>query len=115
MARSTVTPKALVVSHGFDEEGSGAVLPLVGEDIGMGDTGMVVASAAVLASTAACDAMADVVETAELFDVVTHLLPSSDSPPPGTIMCTCGWWVMVEPQVCSTTMMPMRAPRCLSE
>jgi hypothetical protein len=21
-------------------------------------------------------------------------------PPPGTIMCTCGWWVSADPQVC---------------
>src|SRR2546426_9468230 len=39
--------------------------------------------------------------------------PSSEMPPPGTIMCTGGWWVMVEPQVWSTAVMPMRAPRRL--
>jgi hypothetical protein len=38
--------------------------------------------------------------------------PSAASPPPGTIMCTCGWWVMAEPQLCNTDVMPMRAPRC---
>ena len=42
----------------------------------------------------------------------THL-PSSDKPPPGTTMCTCGWWVSAEPQVWKTDMKPMRAPRCL--
>ena len=25
--------------------------------------------------------------------------PSSEMPPPGTIMCTCGWWVIAEPHV----------------
>ena len=39
-----------------------------------------------------------------------HLLPSSDSPPPGTIMCTCGWCVIAEPQVWSTAVMPILAP-----
>jgi hypothetical protein len=39
--------------------------------------------------------------------------PSNEMPPPGTIMCTCGWWVSAEPQVCSTEVMPMWAPRCL--
>ena len=43
----------------------------------------------------------------------TQRVPSSEMPPPGTIMCTCGWWVIAEPQVCSTAVMPMRAPRCL--
>ena len=38
---------------------------------------------------------------------------SSDIPPPGTIIWTCGWWVMAEPQLCSTAVAPMRAPRCL--
>ena len=28
--------------------------------------------------------------------------PSSEMPPPGTIMWTCGWWVSAEPQVWST-------------
>src|SRR5271165_4893427 len=37
----------------------------------------------------------------------------SDMPPPGTIMWTCGWWVIAEPQLWSTAMAPMRAPRCL--
>src|SRR5271166_2006555 len=36
---------------------------------------------------------------------------SGEIPPPGTIMCTCGWWVSAEPQVCSTEVMPIRAPR----
>jgi hypothetical protein len=39
--------------------------------------------------------------------------PSSEMPPPGTIMCTCEWWVMVEPQVWSTAVMPILAPRRL--
>jgi hypothetical protein len=39
-----------------------------------------------------------------------HLDASSDNQPPGTIMCTCGWFVMAEPQVCGTVVM---APRCL--
>ncbi len=38
--------------------------------------------------------------------------PSSDRPPPGTMTWTCGWWVSAEPQVCSTAVRPMRAPRC---
>ena len=38
---------------------------------------------------------------------------SSDRPPAGTIMCTWGWCVIAEPQVCSTAVTPMRAPRCL--
>ena len=41
-----------------------------------------------------------------------HFDPFADRPPPGTIMCTCGWWVMAEPHVCKTEVMPMRAPRC---
>ena len=40
----------------------------------------------------------------------TKRSPSSESPPPGTIMCTCGWWVSAEPQVCSTAVMAMLAP-----
>ena len=43
----------------------------------------------------------------------TQRLPSNEMPPPGTIMCTCGWWVSAEPQVCRTEVMPTRAPRCL--
>ena len=39
--------------------------------------------------------------------------PSSETPPPGTIMWTFGWWVIAEPQVWRTAVMPMRAPRCL--
>ena len=27
--------------------------------------------------------------------------------------CTCGWWVSAEPHVCSTSVAPMLAPRCL--
>ena len=43
-----------------------------------------------------------------------HREPSSDRPPPGTIMCTWGWCVIAEPQVCSTAVMPILAPRCLA-
>ena len=39
--------------------------------------------------------------------------PSGAMPPPGTIICTCGWWVIAEPQVWSTAVIPIRAPRCL--
>ena len=39
--------------------------------------------------------------------------PSSDIPPPGTIMWTCGWWVIAEPQVWGTAVAPIRASRCL--
>ena len=42
----------------------------------------------------------------------TQRVPSSEMPPPGTIMWTCGWCVIAEPQVWSTAVMPMRAPRC---
>ena len=42
-----------------------------------------------------------------------HLDWSAERPPLGTIMCTWGWWVMAEPQVCSTAVMPILAPRCL--
>ena len=28
-------------------------------------------------------------------------------------MWTCGWWVSADPQVCSTDVTPIRAPRCL--
>ena len=28
-------------------------------------------------------------------------------------MCTCGWWVIAEPQLCSMAVMPILAPRCL--
>jgi hypothetical protein len=38
----------------------------------------------------------------------------SAMPPPGTIMCTCGWWVIAEPQLRSTAVMPRRAPRCFA-
>jgi hypothetical protein len=30
-------------------------------------------------------------------------------PPPGTIIWTCGWWVIAEPQVWSTAVAPARA------
>jgi hypothetical protein len=43
----------------------------------------------------------------------THLWPSKEMPPPGTIMWTCGWWVSADPQVCCTEVAPIRAPRCL--
>ena len=43
----------------------------------------------------------------------TQRSPSSEMPPPGTIMWTCGWCVIAEPQVCSTLVSPIRAPRCL--
>ena len=43
----------------------------------------------------------------------TQRLPSGDSLPPGTIMWMCGWWVIADLRVCSTAVMPMRAPRCL--
>ncbi len=26
-------------------------------------------------------------------------MPSGDMPPPGTMMCMCGWWVSARPQV----------------
>jgi hypothetical protein len=42
-----------------------------------------------------------------------HLLPSSVMPPPGTIMWTCGWCVIAEPQLWSTAVIPIRAPGCL--
>ena len=32
-------------------------------------------------------------------------------PPPGTIICTWGWCVSADPQVWSTAVMPIRAPR----
>ena len=43
----------------------------------------------------------------------TQRVPSSEIPPPGTIMWMCGWWVIAEPQLWSTAVAPMRAPRCL--
>ena len=43
----------------------------------------------------------------------TQRVPSSDIPPPGTIIWMCGWWVIAEPQLWSTAVAPMRAPRCL--
>jgi hypothetical protein len=41
-----------------------------------------------------------------------HRCPSNEMPPPGTIIWTCGWWVSAEPQLCSTAVRPIRAPRC---
>ncbi len=43
----------------------------------------------------------------------TQRVPSSDIPPPGTIIWMCGWWVIAEPQLWSTAVAPMRAPRWL--
>ena len=40
-------------------------------------------------------------------------VPSSDIPPPGTIMCTCGWCAIAEPQVWSTDVKPILTPRRL--
>src|SRR6516225_9209310 len=51
--------------------------------------------------------------TRKLEREATHRALSSESPPPGTIICTCGWWVSAEPQVCSTAVIPIRAPRRL--
>jgi len=42
-----------------------------------------------------------------------HRLPSGAIPPPGTIMCTCGWCVIAAPHVWRTAVMPMCAPKCL--
>src|ERR1019366_8940101 len=39
--------------------------------------------------------------------------PSGAMHPPGTMMWRCGWCVIAEPQVCSTLVSPIRAPRCL--
>jgi len=39
-----------------------------------------------------------------------HCDPSSAMPPPGTIMCTCGWCVIAEPHVCSTEVKPILTP-----
>src|SRR5580693_1845483 len=38
---------------------------------------------------------------------------SGEKPPPGTMIWACGWWVSADPQVCSTAVSPMLAPRCL--
>jgi hypothetical protein len=43
----------------------------------------------------------------------TQRLPSGERPPPGTMPWTCGWCVSAEPQVCSTSVAPICAPRCL--
>jgi hypothetical protein len=48
--------------------------------------------------------------TALLADATTHLWPSKEMPPPGTIMWTRGWWVSADPHVRSTEVMPIRAP-----
>jgi|SRR6516164_7369809 len=37
---------------------------------------------------------------------------SGEKPPPGTMICAWGW-VRADPQLCSTAVSPMRAPRCL--
>ena len=39
--------------------------------------------------------------------------PSSEMPPPGTIMWICGWCVIADPHVWSTAVMPMRAAEVL--
>ena len=72
MTRSTLTPWALKKASARVEEGAGALLPLVGEDLGVGEPGGVVdadmqvlpADAAVLdhAAALAGDAMADAVD-----------------------------------------------------
>jgi hypothetical protein len=36
----------------------------------------------------------------------TQIAYNSCRNPPGTTMCTCGWWVSAEPHVCSTDMKP---------
>ena len=40
-------------------------------------------------------------------------LLSGEIPPAGTMQWAWGWWSRVCPQLCSTAVMPMRAPRCL--
>src|SRR5438067_5941392 len=76
--------EAFVISHGRLEEGSGAVDLLVRLDLGEGDAGVIVnadvdelpadAAAVALAGAIAGDAVADPVETTELFDIdVDHL------------------------------------------
>ena len=37
---------------------------------------------------------------------------SGEMPPPGTMQWTWGWWSRFCPQVCSTAVMPISAPRC---
>src|ERR1700744_2463450 len=71
--------EAFVIGHSRPEKGNSAVCRLVGLDLGEGDAGMVVnadvdeipASAAALVRTSpiAGDAVADTLETPELFDV----------------------------------------------
>ena len=71
--------EAFVVSHGRLEEGNGAIGLLVGLDLGEGDAGMIVdadvdelpadAAAVALAGPIAGDAVTDLVETTELFDI----------------------------------------------
>src|SRR4051812_17842878 len=76
--------EAFIVSHSRLEEGNGTIGLLVGLDFGEGDTGMIVdadvdelpadAAAVALAGAIASDAVADSVETTELFDIdVDHL------------------------------------------
>src|SRR5215467_8016044 len=72
-------PEACVISERCLEKGDGAALLLVGHDLGKGDAGVIVdanvdilpadATAAALASAVAGNAVADVIELAELFDV----------------------------------------------
>ena len=79
MTRSTVTPWALKKARARVEEGAGALLLLVGQELGVGEAGGVVdgdvevlpADAAVLvhAGMVAGDAMADAVDPAELLGV----------------------------------------------
>lgn len=40
-------------------------------------------------------------------------VPFSAMPPPGTILCKCGWWVSADPHVRKTAVMPTRAPSSL--
>ena len=71
--------EALIMSHSRLEKGNGAIGLLVGLDLGEGDAGMIVdadvdklpadAAAVALASAIAGDAVADTLETPELFDV----------------------------------------------
>src|SRR5258706_15977640 len=47
----------------------------------------------------------------EVGSEATQRVPSSEMPPPGTIMWTCGWGVSAEPQVWRMERTPMRGPR----
>ena len=79
MTRATVTPRLCVVGDGGLEEGDGALLPLVGQDLREGEARGVVdadvdelpadAAGLALACAVAGDAMADALEAAELLDV----------------------------------------------